>query len=131
MSNDVYVFIENYLHCLQFVGNKQKGVSLNGGNKEIKHAKFFKKQTFLTLWYAHIRVCIWGLDTFVFWKIWRVMFFCYLHFEIRLFALLPTNWRKCLFFNGSCSVLASENFTKIYIAVTHINMVSLFFTFAL
>ena len=27
-----------------------------------------------------------------FWKIWRALFLCYLRFEIRLFALLPTNF---------------------------------------
>ena len=31
---------------------------------------------------------------FVFRKIWRAWFSCYLRFEIRPFALLPTNKRK-------------------------------------
>ena len=26
-----------------------------------------------------------------FWEIWRTLFSCYLRFEIRLFALMPTN----------------------------------------
>ena len=37
---------------------RQKGESQNGGNKKSKHAKFSEKQTFLTPWYAHVRVRI-------------------------------------------------------------------------
>ena len=39
---------------------------------------------------------------FVFWKIWRSLFSCYLRFEIRPFALLPTN-----------SLLTETNFCSI------------------
>ena len=34
---------------------RQKGESQNGGNKKVKHAKFSKKRTFLTPWYAHVQ----------------------------------------------------------------------------
>ena len=35
------------------------------------YAKFSEKLTFLTLWYAHVRVCIRGLEMLVFRKILR------------------------------------------------------------
>ena len=38
---------------------------------------------------------------FIFRKIWPALFSCYLRFDIRLFALLPTNYRlslTCSFF---------------------------------
>ena len=35
---------------------RQKGESQNGGNKKAKHAKVSKKRTFLTPWYAHLRI---------------------------------------------------------------------------
>ena len=34
---------------------------------------------------------------FIFWKIWRALFSCNTHFEIRPFALLPTILRKILY----------------------------------
>ena len=36
---------------------RQKGECENGCFKKTKHAKFFKKRTFLTPWYAHVRTC--------------------------------------------------------------------------
>ena len=57
---------------------RQKGKSQNGCFKKTKHAKFSEKQTFLTPWYAHVRVS---------WKA---------RFEIRPFALLPTIDQKIL-----------------------------------
>ena len=65
---------------------RQKGESQNGGNKKTKYAKFAEKRTFLTPWY----VC--GVRNFVFREIWRILFSCYLHFEIHPFALLPSNF---------------------------------------
>ena len=53
-------------------------------------SSFPKKITFLSLWYAHVRVRIRGYKMFVFRKIWRALFSCYLRFEIRPFALSPT-----------------------------------------
>ena len=35
---------------------RQKGESQNGCFKKTKHAKFSEKRTFLTPWYAHVRV---------------------------------------------------------------------------
>ena len=64
----------------QFVGNKAKGQSQNGGNKKARHAKFSEKRTFLTY------------EMFVSWKIWRALLSCYLRFMICLItdeALLP------------------------------------------
>ena len=55
----------------------QKVESQNGGNKNTKHAKFSEKRTFFTPWYAHVRV--------------RIRW-CYLRFEIRPVAILPTNF---------------------------------------
>ena len=37
---------------------RQKGESQNRCFKKTKHAKFYEKQTFLALWYAHARVAI-------------------------------------------------------------------------
>ena len=54
---------------------RQKGEPQNEGNKKIKQAKFSKKRTFLTPRYAHVHSC-------------------YLRFEIRSFALLPTMCKK-------------------------------------
>ena len=65
---------------------KHKGKSQNGGNKNVKLAKFSKNQTFLTLWYVHVRVRIRGLEMFFFQKILRALFSYYLRFEIRPFA---------------------------------------------
>ena len=35
-----------------------------------------------------------GVRNVRFWKIWRALLSCYLRFEIRPFALLPTNYRS-------------------------------------
>ena len=37
---------------------RQKGESQSGCFKKTKHAKFSEKRTFLTLWYAHVRLRI-------------------------------------------------------------------------
>ena len=40
---------------------------------------------------THTYVCLSGAKKISFFqKIWRALFSCYLHFEIRLFAVLPT-----------------------------------------
>ena len=91
------------------------------GKKKAKHAKFSEKQTFLTTWYAHVHVRIRGEEMFVFLKIWRVLLSCYLRFEIRPFALLPTNYFRCkiwskIFEKQPLDVLCKKgvlrNFTK-------------------
>ena len=45
----------------------RKGESQNGCFKKTKHAKFSKKRTFLTPWYAHVRTCQieWVSDSFL------------------------------------------------------------------
>ena len=40
---------------------RQKGESQNGCFKETKHAKFSEKRTFVTPWYAHVRVRVFVL----------------------------------------------------------------------
>ena len=52
----------------------QKGESQDGSNKKKKHAKFSKKRTSFTLWYAHVR------------------YYC---LNIRPFVELPTICRTC------------------------------------
>ena len=79
---------------------RQKGESQNGGSKKAKHTKFSEKPMFLTP--EHVRVRIRGYEMFVFLKIWRAVP-CYLRFEIRSFALLPTKWVK-----SSCCTFAFE-----------------------
>ena len=57
--------------------------------QENKASQIFRKTTIFTPWYAYVRVRIKGLEIFIFQKIWHA-FSCYLRFEIRPFALLPT-----------------------------------------
>ena len=47
---------------------RQKGESRKGCFRKTKHIKFSKKRTFLTPWYAHVRVSIRGLEIFAFGK---------------------------------------------------------------
>ena len=77
---------------------RQKDESQNGDNKKTKHTKFSEKRTFLTSWYAHVRVSIRKQELFVFRKIWCALFACYLRFEIHPFALSPTNFCKTIHF---------------------------------
>ena len=48
---------------------------------------FPKNEHFLSGGSGRIR----GLEMFLFWKIWRALFSCYLHFKIHPFALLLTS----------------------------------------
>ena len=53
------------------------------------------------------------IRSFVFRKIWRALFSCYLHFEIRLFSLSPTNnpligWVKTLYIINTIQRLSQE-----------------------
>ena len=70
---------------------RQKGESQTGSYKKRKHTTFSEKRKFLTPRYAHARVCIRGVRNALFRKIWRALFSCKTRFEIRPFALLPTN----------------------------------------
>ena len=70
----------------------QKGESQNGGNKNTKHAKFSEKRTFF---YPLIRTrtCTYqGVKNVRFSENWRALYSCYLRFEIRSFAIVPTNY---------------------------------------
>ena len=71
----------------------QKSESQNGCFKKTKHAKFSEKRTFPTPWYAHV-VCVSGGKKFSFFGKFRLLLFWNTHFEIRPFALLPTDWIK-------------------------------------
>ena len=82
----LYFILFNYIWSVI----REKGESQNGCNKKVKDAKFSEKGTFLTPRYVRVRVCITGLEMFIFWKIWLALLSCYLRFEIQLFALLPT-----------------------------------------
>ena len=64
---------------------RQNGESQNRGNKKTKRAKLSKKQTFFTPWYGSKKCLLFG-------KFDVVLFSCYLRFEIRLFALLLTQF---------------------------------------
>ena len=81
-SNLSWLFPNSNLHS---VGNKAKGRISKRSSKKTKHAKFSKKQTFLTPWYAQVPV---------FQKIWRALFSWNTRFEIRPFALLPKTQRS-------------------------------------
>ena len=58
---------------------------------QTKARQISRKRTFLTLWYAQVRVRIRGLQMFVFRKIWRALFSWNTRYEIRPFALLPAD----------------------------------------
>ena len=64
----------------------QTDESQNGCFKKKTHVKFSKKRTFLTLWYAHVRVRIRGSEMFDFGKFGAL---CFLETPILRFALLP------------------------------------------
>ena len=65
---------------------RKKGESQNGCFKKTKHVKFSGKRTFLTPWYAHVRVRIRGKKCSFFWKF---DVFCFLETPVLRFALLP------------------------------------------
>ena len=67
---------------------RQKSQSQNEFFKKTKHAKFFKKGTFHTPWYAHVGYQ--GVKSVRFSEIWRALFSWKTRFEIRSFTLLPT-----------------------------------------
>ena len=70
---------------------RQKGESQNGCCKITKHTKFSEKRTFLTTWYVHS--CAYQEARNVrFSENLAYLFSCYTRFEIRPFALLPTNY---------------------------------------
>ena len=68
----------------------QKDEAQSAGYEKTKHTKFSEKLTFLTPWYAHVRVWNMGQKMLVFQKIWCALFSCNLGFEICPFTLLPT-----------------------------------------
>ena len=50
---------------------RRKGESQNGRFKKRKHAKFSEKRTFLTTWYAHVRVICTSVLRFAFLPYYR------------------------------------------------------------
>ena len=66
----------------------EKGESQNGCYKKRKHTIFSEKQTLVTPWYAHVRVCIREKKILVFREILCALVFCNTRFEICPFALL-------------------------------------------
>ena len=68
--------------------------SQNGGNKKTKLANFPKNEHFLPP-DTRAYVCVSGSKKCSFFqKMCRALFSYYLRLEIRLFALLPTNYRR-------------------------------------
>ena len=63
---------------------RQKGESQNYYYKKTKRAQFSEKWTFLTTWYAPVRVRVSVYEIFVFRKILRALFSYNNRFEIRL-----------------------------------------------
>ena len=108
------------LHFLLWIKTsviRQKSELQNGYLKKTKHATFSRKQTFLTPWYAHVRMHIReaikvrfsvGMLCFV---VFFGIFFWNIRFEIRLFALLPTKIDNC---NSSRWSYAYMKKSKIY-----------------
>ena len=65
----------------------QKGESQNGCFKKTKQIKFSEKRTFLTPWYAHVRVLITGVRNVRFFGKFGMLSF--LETPVLSFALLP------------------------------------------
>ena len=76
---------------------RRKGEPQKRCFKKTKPAKFSKKRTFLTPWYAHIRVRIKGVRNVCFSESWRALYPRNTHFEIRPFALLLARWFCSIF----------------------------------
>ena len=77
----------------KFFTPKYTHIARNGGNKEIKQAKFSppKKITSYPLIHTRTNFCVAGTKNVCFFrKIWLALFPCYLYFMIHSFALLPT-----------------------------------------
>ena len=75
----------------------QEGESQSGGNKNTKHAKFSEKRTFKN-----------GLKNVRFSEIWRALYSCYLRFDIRPFAILPTKWLWLNYLEARCLTVTRQ-----------------------
>ena len=82
----------------------QKGESKTGGYQKTMHDKFPEKQT-ISRWYAQVHKLSGGKKCSSFWKIWSALFSCNHRFEIPLFDLLLTSWRRLWFLSSTeCSL---------------------------
>ena len=75
---------------------RQKGESQDRCFKKTKHARFSEKRTFLTLWYAHLRVS-WN----TLWPYYRRIIFCFCQETISqsmtMKSIISTcKWTRCL-----------------------------------
>ena len=68
----------NYREKISLLVVRQKGESQNRINKKTKHVAFSEKTDIYEMFFLR--------------KIWRALFSCYLHFEIRLSASLLTSF---------------------------------------
>ena len=72
---------------LEYASNKAKGLISKRVWQENKARQIVRK--------TNTHVCVsWGKKCSFFGKIWRALFSCNIHFEIRLFAFLSTNTGK-------------------------------------
>ena len=67
--------------------NKAKGPITKRMLQEIKTRQICRKKN---IFYQRVRIR--GKEIFVFKKIWRLLFYFNIRFEIRLFALVPANY---------------------------------------
>ena len=70
-----------------------------------------------------VRVRMSRSEMFVFQKIWRTLFSCNIHFEIRPVALFPTNLS---FFHLNFNIITAHNFRKISLFEAYINLIYVF-----
>ena len=70
-----------------------------------------------------VRVRMSRSEMFVFQKIWRTLFSCNIHFEIRPVALFPTNLS---FFHLNFNIITAHNFRKISLFEAYINLTHVF-----
>ena len=72
---------------------------------------------------TRVRVRMSRSEMFVFQKIWRTLFSCNIHFEIRPVALFPTNLSL---FHLNFNIITAHNFRKISLFEACINLIYVF-----
>ena len=106
---------------IECIGNKAKRASLKTGvSREQSMSKLSKKRTFLTLWYAHVRVRIRGVRNVGFWGNFGVL--CSLETPVFRFALLPYHRRMNTSKDANCFPFQSLNMLPFYIRFKHLKL---------
>ena len=108
-----HMAVHNVL-CAKIVNSsviRQKGESQNGCFKKTKHTKFSKKPNISYPLNAHVFSSIWTEYGEILVSEYGgilVLFTWNIRFEIRPFALLPTNWEYCYMKSRHCICIALQ-----------------------